>query len=434
MFESKWIDKLNRNLFPFVEYPGYDQRYPAHTGIGLSKETTDTIRNTSEELFKIFAKAVKISQQGDTTFFTNIEIPEKLWPYLNIPNVFNQPTFLSRFDFVLDKDMNIKMVEINADTPCAIIESYYGNEVYCTENNKKNVNEGEMDNLANFLMEIYKRGFYPTVDFMSGDFIAARPFVFSCFDDYIEDYGTTKFLMLTMQEACDKDSICKVENSIRFESFYNLKVDKNTGDILLPNGDCAGALYRLHQLEILIDEESDDGYPIGTKLLDGYKNNKFLMFNPPEAILMQSKAFQSLIWNLAFTNKFYTEREEDIIKRYLPPSYFSKDEIPRNMKYVEKPIWGREGLDIKIMQNNNIIFEKEVEDPGEVVRRLSKNKMYQQYIDQPKFNIRTDEGSLSGYITLSCFMLFDKASALYARFSEDPIAGTEAYWVPLYVK
>ena len=104
------------------------------------------------------------------------------------------------------------------------------------------------------------------------------------------------------------------------------------------------------------------------------------------------------------------------------------------MKYVEKPIWGREGLDIKIMQNNNIIFEKEVEDPGEVVRRLSKNKMYQQYIDQPKFNIRTDEGSLSGYITLSCFMLFDKASALYARFSEDPIAGTEAYWVPLYVK
>ena len=42
-----------------------------------------------------------------------MEIPQKLKPYLNIPNVLNLPTWLSRFDYVFDKDYNLKMVEIN---------------------------------------------------------------------------------------------------------------------------------------------------------------------------------------------------------------------------------------------------------------------------------------------------------------------------------
>lgn len=53
---------------------------------------------------------------------------------------------------------------------------------------------------------------------------------------------------------------------------------------------------------------------------------------------------------------------------------------------------------------------------------------------QPAWSLRTDEGLLNGYLTLSCFMLGEKASAVYSRFSPEAIAGTEAYWVPIYVK
>lgn len=57
--------------------------------------------------------------------------------------------------------------------------------------------------------------------------------------------------------------------------------------------------------------------------------------------------------------------------------------------------------------------------------------MIQKFVDQPEYSMRTDEGVISGYITLSCFMLKDASSALYARFSPVKIAGTEAYWAAL---
>ena len=33
-----WIDKLDRKIFPFVEYPGYEARYPAIEGLHKSAE------------------------------------------------------------------------------------------------------------------------------------------------------------------------------------------------------------------------------------------------------------------------------------------------------------------------------------------------------------------------------------------------------------
>ena len=58
----------------------------------------------------------------------------------------------------------------------------------------------------------------------------------------------------------------------------------------------------------------------------------------------------------------------------------------------------------------------------------------QKFVAQPAWSLRTDEGLLNGYLTLSCFMLGERASAVYSRFSPEAIAGTEAYWVPIYVK
>ena len=44
------------------------------------------------------------------------------------------------------------------------------------------------------------------------------PFVFSCFHDYFEDYGTTQFLMRELKTACP-------EADTRFISFYDMKID-----------------------------------------------------------------------------------------------------------------------------------------------------------------------------------------------------------------
>ena len=45
-----------------------------------------------------------------------------------------------------------------------------------------------------------------------------------------------------------------------------------------------------------------------------------------------------------------------------------------------------------------------------------------------------DCGVKDGFLTLSCFMLGDQASAVGCRFSPEEIAGTEAYFVPLLIE
>lgn len=431
-----WIDSLDRKVFPFVEYPGYASRYPALSGISLPREKCEELREASRCLFAIFSKACQVARRGDDRFFRAMDIPEHIRPYLSIPNPFSVPTWLSRFDFVLDNEGQFHMVELNADTPCAVVEAYYGNGVYCRHFHKEDPNAGAYDKLKGFLLRIHQEGFRASADLKTAKLVASRPFVFSCFPDYIEDYGTTMFLMHAMQEAVSETHpMVPAEESIRFASFYDLQVDKDIGACLLPDGTQAGALYRLHPMELLVEERAGDGYPIGTRLLDGYADSRFLLFNPPEAVLMQSKAFLALVWSLMLDGRFFTKEEARIIRKYLPASYFSMDDAPKEKDRVKplihKPVWGREGVGIFVTEKGERILRKEVPDADDVVRRDSSHDMVQEFIQQKRGSVLADDGQLEGYLTLSCFMLMNEPSALYARFSEHPVAGTEAYWVPL---
>ena len=78
-------------------------------------------------------------------------------------------------------------------------------------------------------------------------------------------------------------------------------------------------------MELLIDETTADGEPLGEMFLDLYNEYRFNLFNPPEAIILQNKSFMSLVYALYLTNQFFTGPERDIIKRYLTPSYFESD-------------------------------------------------------------------------------------------------------------
>ena len=129
------------------------------------------------------------------------------------------------------------------------------------------------------------------------------------------------------------------------------------------------------------------------------------------------------------------EKEQEIIRTYIPPCFFQRDFRPDEKspsQWIRKPIWGREGRGIDIInEKGETLYRKEVEDPEDVVCRDSESSLVQQYIPQQKIVTKTDVGILEGYVTLSCFMLGDRPSAIYARFSEEKIAGNEAYWIPV---
>ena len=434
-----WIDKLDRNIFNFVEYPGFDYRYPTIEGTPVSYAEVREMREASEKLYNIFAKTTKVFQRCSDSFIELMEIPPLMQKYLRASNVLNMPTWLSRFDFV-KTDNGLKMVEINADTPCALVESYYANGVFCAEAGKDNPNANCYEGLKNFLLNIFNSVYHPRIDLASGRFTADHPFVFACFHDYIEDYGTTMFLKNAMEEAI---GTLYPEGTVCFVSFYDLKV-RDDGKILLPDGRTAGAIYRLHPMELLIEETADDGSSLGEAFMDGYVQGKFEMMNPPEAIIMQSKGFQALVWALSHSpsySKVFTADEIETINRYMLPTYFEQDfyaavnESSPNKLFIRKPIWGREGKGIAVVDcRGNICQEKHPLDPEEIVAHESKTNIYQDFVATESHKLLTDEGRIPGYYTWSCFMLGDRASAVYTRFSPEQVAGTEAYWSPLYLE
>ena len=141
---ESYIDLIDRRIMPFVEYEGYPDRYPALSALQFDENFYTEIRAASRELFDIFEKVVKIFQQAPHTFQEQMEIPQKLIPFLNIPNALNLSTWLSRFDYVLNQNGELKVVEINSDTPCAIIEAYYANEIAANSFGYANPNFGDI--------------------------------------------------------------------------------------------------------------------------------------------------------------------------------------------------------------------------------------------------------------------------------------------------
>ena len=218
---KSYIDELDRNIFNFVEYEGYDDRYPSLSMQAFSSDFYDEIRHASRRLFQIFCKAAKVFQMAPDDFARNMDMPENLIPYLHKSNALGLPTWLSRFDFVLDVNGNLRMVELNADTPCFLIESYYANEIA----GRKHPNKACREELRIFLKRMYNavlsakygRDVYESM-IANGGCPSKEPFVFSCFHDYFEDYGTTQFLMNELKSACP-------EADTRFLSFYDMKID-----------------------------------------------------------------------------------------------------------------------------------------------------------------------------------------------------------------
>lgn len=432
---QSYIDELDRSIFNFVEYEGYDDRYPSLSMQSFPPEFYDELRHASRRLFQIFCKAAKVFQMAPDNFARDMDMPENLIPYLHKSNALGLPTWLSRFDFVLDTSGGLRMVELNADTPCFLIESYYANEIAANFVGRDNPNKESREELRLFLKRMYnaviasKYGKAQYENLLTNGGLPKEPIVFSCFHDYFEDYGTTQFLMKELKAACPNADT-------RFLSFYDLKIDDD--GIPLEDGQHATALYRLHPMELLIDELTPDDEPLGEMFLDLYEDNKFALFNPPEAIILQNKSFMSLVYALYLTEQFYSKPDRDIIERYLTPSYFESDfSSLADGNYIQKEIWGREGRHIQVVQkqgNEAILqMEKLVDNYDDIVCRDSKKIMYQDFIKQKHFTHTVDGGTKEGFLTLSCFMLGDQASAVGCRFSPEEIAGTEAYYVPLVI-
>lgn len=384
--KNNWVNDIDRDIIPYIKEPEWKYSYPTKTAISISKEEKEYVENKAKIIFNAMNKTVKCVR--------NLPEFEK---FNFIASKFDCTAHLARMDFVKDVFNNFKLVEINADTPCAIPESFYGNFIYTKDEESKQYINGE-------LAQVFARLSTNNDDF----------FVFAANKEYQEDWYNAKYLHENLKR-------CFPELKSELVSLSDLEI---FDDGVYFSGKKIDILYRLHPVEMLMEDVSDDGYPVGRKLIELHNEGKVVLVNSPEAIIMQDKRLFAIMTNFDNRFGFYTREELLAIYRMIPLTSTDK-RLNLSEKVIAKPIYGREGYGISVFNK----FEAHtIEDKDE-------EYIYQSFIEQPTVEAETVEGDkLTGYVTYSVFLLNGEPTAWYARFSPKEICDEEALWIPIEFK
>lgn len=384
--KNNWVDDIDRDIIPYIKEPEWKYSYPTKTAISISEEEKEYVEHQARIIFNAMNKTVKCVR--------NLPEFEK---FNFIASKFDCTAHLARMDFVKDMDNEFRLIEINADTPCAIPETFYGNFIYTK-------NEETKQHINSELAHMFARLSTNNDDF----------FVFAANKEYQEDWYNAKYLHENLKRYFP-------ELKSELVSLSDLEI---FDDGVYFSGKKIDILYRLHPVEMLMEDVSDDGYPVGRKLIELHNEGKVVLVNSPEAIIMQDKRLFAIMTNFDNRFGFYTREELLAIYRMIPLTSTDK-RLNLSEKVVAKPIYGREGYGISVFNK----FETHtIEDKDD-------EYIYQRYINQPTVEAETVEGDkLTGYVTYSVFLLNGEPTAWYARFSPKEICDEEALWIPIEFK
>ncbi|MED2934995.1 glutathionylspermidine synthase family protein [Bacillus wiedmannii] len=341
-------------------------------------EATDLVKTIFQRIYDYLLE----SYEG----FLQLKLPTELWEVTrtHYEGLFS---YFTRFDFIVTNG-EIKLIEINADTPTGYLEPSVANQVLCDHHNVINPNclEEKLHKAWNKIITDYQLKPNELIHFTS-------------YDWHEEDFQTVKFI----QQHCPQPN-----DYVGIQSI----VVKDDG-LYTPGGIKIEYLYRLYPLEYLLDDKDSSGKRIGLMFLDHIANGRVKIINPPSAFLIQNKGVLALIWQLHEQNQWFTEQEHAIIEKYFLPTYFSKDKFEENdIDYVKKATLGREGGGVSIInQGKEVAADK-------TPYYDQQHKIYQKYIEMPDCTIDTWDGDYTGKLLIGSHLIGGEAAGLFLRVGE----------------
>ncbi|BCD02777.1 glutathionylspermidine synthase (plasmid) [Bacillus cereus] len=356
------------------------------TGIKrIKKEEYNNIIEATELVKIIFQKVYKYLLESHEGFL-QLKLPTELWEVTrtNYDVLFS---YFTRFDFIVANN-EIKLIEINADTPTGYLEPSVANQVLCDHHQVINPNciEEKLEKTWHKIISDYELDPQDVIHFTS-------------YDWHEEDYQTVKFIQQYCPQPSDYVGIQSI--IVADDGLYT------------PDGVKIKYLYRLYPLEYLLEDKDYSGKSIGLMFLDHIAQGRVKIINPPSAFLIQNKGVLALIWQLHEQNKWFTEQENKIIEKYFLPSYFSKDKFEENdIDYVKKATFGREGGGVSIINDG-----KEVA-ADKTPYYEQQHKIYQKYIEMPDCTIDTWDGDYTGKLLIGSHLIGGEPAGLFLRVGE----------------
>ncbi|XZQ54983.1 MAG: glutathionylspermidine synthase family protein [Arsenophonus sp.] len=277
----------------------------------------EDLETTTSELHQMCLQVVE-KVVNNEELLMKFQIPKHCWEFVNQSWKTNQPSLYSRLDLVYDGKRPAKLLENNADTPTSLYEISFFQWIWLEDQiNAKNlsVNADQFNNVQEQLIQ----RFIQLHESFGFDLLH-----FSCCQDSDEDRCTIQYLQ-----------DCAHEANIITEFLYINKIGLGEkGQFTDLNNRVIINLFKLYPWEFMFREI------FSTKLVDAGVN----WLEPAWKSIVSNKALLPTLWEM-FPNH-----------QNLLPAYFGESNSTKLVRYVIKPIFSREGENIRIIENEQQII------------------------------------------------------------------------------
>ena len=298
--------------------------------ICISEKEANAFYEASNELYDMFVAAAQ--KVIDEDRFAELDIPFNLIDAIKMSWENDVHWHLySRFDLAGGLDEKpIKLLEFNADTPTSLFETAILQWALLKQNN---MNESlQFNNLYEALIHNFKR-----LITLSNDI--------SGFDKY---YDGWKILFSSIKGSTEDELTTRLLEHIAKESGFNAnfafidEIEFSTDGVFYA-GENYEYLFKLIPWENIAVEEGE----LAMLLTQIIKNQKAIILNPAYTLLFQSKGILKILWELYPNHPLLLETSDKPLK---------------GKKCVKKPMFGREGANVSILDENaNVIEQNEGE-------------------------------------------------------------------------
>ncbi|NHB87490.1 glutathionylspermidine synthase family protein [Photorhabdus tasmaniensis] len=276
----------------------------------------EEIENTTAELHQMCLQVVEKVIDSEE-LLTKFQIPKHCWDFVRSSWITSQPSLYSRLDLAYDGKSPAKLLENNADTPTSLYESAFFQWIWLEDQMNAGLLPAHADQFNSMQEQLIER-FAQLRDEQGFGLLHM-----TCCQDTQEDRGTIQYLQDCAQEAGVPTEFLFIEEIGLGEKgqFTDLQ------DQVISN------LFKLYPWEMMFREI------FATKLEDAGVR----WLEPAWKSIISNKALLPMLWKM-FPNH-----------PNLLPAYFADDNHPAMDSYVIKPLFSREGANIRIIENGQEI-------------------------------------------------------------------------------
>lgn len=340
----------------------------------ISNKDADLIYKATNELWQMCLQAVEYIIQHKQ--YERFHIPKFMIHHIERSWENDDPSIYGRFDFSYDaKSGSLKMLEFNADTPTSLFEAgivqWYWKKHYFPE-------------LTDQFNSIHEQLIATWSDLKSH--LKGTSLHFSCAKETLEDLTNVEYLRDTAIQAGIETKLIYIDD-IGWDGrkFVDLE------------GEDIQSIFKLYPWEWMVREE------FANHIVNDSLDAQWI--EPSWKMLLSNKAILPVLWEL-FPNH-----------PYLLASYFDK---PTHLKnFVRKPILSREGANVEMYYDDQMIYSTDGEYGEEGV-------IYQELATLHKED--------SGFSIIGSWVIGQESCGISFRESDMPITTDQSRFVPHIIR